>query len=87
MTEIVALLDQYGIPLVGLVMLGGALVYVFKKLIDALQNQIKRAEALFDTFQPSIDALTEATEEQTVAINNHNVVVNALLDELKRRPQ
>lgn len=86
MTELVTLLDQYGIPLVAIAVLSGALVFVFKKLIDALQNQIKRAETLFDTFQPSIDALTEATEEQTVAINNHNVVVNALLDELKRRP-
>lgn len=87
MTELVSLLDQYGIPLVAIVLLSGALGIVFKKLIDALQDRNKRAEVLFDTFQPSIDALTGATEEQTVAINNHTTAVNALLDELRRRQQ
>lgn len=86
MPELVVLLDQYGVPLVGLVLTGGALTFVFKKLIDALQQRNARAEMLFDNFKPSIDALIEATEEQTVAINNHNTVVNALLDELRRRP-
>lgn len=85
MVEIVELLDKYGIPLVAIVLLGGALVFVFKKLVDTLQERNKRAEELFDTFKPSIDALAEATEEQTVAINTHTTVVNALLDELKRR--
>lgn len=86
MAEILSLLDKYGLPLVAIVLLGGALVFVFKKLITALQERNTRAEELFDTFKPSIDALTEAIEEQTVATNTHTTVVNALLDELKRRP-
>ena len=85
MTEIIQLLDEYGIPLVAIVIMGGALGYVFKKLIDTLQARNKRAEDLFDAFNPSIVDLTKATEEQTAAIKEHTAAVNALLDYARRQ--
>lgn len=86
MEDLLRLLDSYGIPLVAIVVLGVAVYWIGTKLFNAMQSRIDRSEALFDKFQPSIDALTDATNEQTAALKTHTTVVNALLDELRRRP-
>lgn len=87
MEEVIKLINDYGLPIVAIGVLSSVVYWIGTKLINAMQQRIDRSEQLFDKFQPSIDALTAATEEQTAALNNHTTVVNALLDELRRRPR
>lgn len=91
-TIIVDLLSQYGPTLVFLAVTMTALVYVVRLLLKVLTERAERAESLVDTFKPSIDALTAATEAHTDAIKEHTAqgvtqtaVLNALLEEWRRQ--
>lgn len=79
------LLDQYGIPLVLIALLTLALVWVMKRLLAAMDERIKRSEALLDTLKPSIDALVLATNEQTAAVKAIDKTVEHLADSVNAR--
>lgn len=91
-TEIIKLLNEYGPTIVFLGLTIGALVWVVLRLLKEMAARTQRAEVLVDQFKPSIDdlagsvdSLTEAIKEHTTQGVTQTAVLNALLEEWRRK--
>lgn len=79
MGDIAALIQQYGLALIALLVVSSALSYVARLLYRELTRRAERSEELVDRFVPALDRLADAIEKQ-------NDIVEAILADREERP-